>query len=399
LAEPIFQSGQELEYYRIEKPIGKGGMSELFLARDELLNKRVVIKVLGHQYTGKEKFRKQFLREARIQANLENPYIVPIFRMLRYQEKYCLVMQYVKGTDLEKVIKKARSRRQKRNEKGALSTERAVHIFSQVLEGIAFAHRYRIIHGDIKPSNVLLDQQGRAKVADFGLSFLLPRGIREKQEMLQGGTPIFMSPEQILDEEVDFRSDVYSLGVTLFFMVTGRSPTGPGKKLTDILEFHVEGSLDGPREILAEFEEIPFRIREAILKALESDPDKRHQSCLEFSLAIKEDSPLEMYSELLRLSLLTKKDITRAERAYLDKIAWKRGLTTEEAMDLEVNIRKEMRLPPLDFSREYGRVSADLSARGEEGEDRCPEELIETYVTGDREETRITEVKGGKEVS
>lgn len=349
MADIGFESGQVIKGYRIEKPLGRGGMSELFLASDVILGRKVVIKVLSHLYSNVEKFKKQFLREARIQATLDNPHIVPIFRMFRYQADYCLVMPYVKGTDLEKVIRKAGIGKRKRGEKGALSTERALHIFSQILEGIAFTHRYRIIHGDINPSNILLDQQGRARVADFGLSFLLPRRVREKEEMLQGGTPFYLSPEQLLDERVDFRSDIYSLGVTLFHMITGRLPSGAGKKWTDLLEFHLEGSLENARDILDEVRDIPPRIKSAVLKALENDPCDRFQSCLEFSLALKEDTSHEMYSELLRITLLSKKDITRAERAYLEKIARRRGLSPEEAAALEGNIRKEMRLPPIDF--------------------------------------------------
>jgi hypothetical protein len=109
----------------------------------------------------------------------------------------------------------------------------------------------------------------------------------------------------------------------------------------------MEGSLDEAKEVLAECEEIPPRIKEAIFKALENDPQKRHQSCLEFALAIQQETYHEMYSELLRLSLLGKKEITPSERVYLDEIAAEKSLSREEARSLEKNIRKEMGLPPL----------------------------------------------------
>ena len=384
MAESIFNPGQRVKDYLIEKQIGKGGMAELFLARDLGLRKRVVIKALIPLFNKKEDFKEQFLREARIQANLDNPHIVQIFRIFNYRYNLCLVMQHVAGTDLAKVIKKAKSIRGKRREKGALSTERAVHIFLQILEGIGCAHRFRIIHGDIKPPNILFDKQGRVKVSDFGLSFLLPYGKREKGEISLGGTPSYMSPEQILDKGADVRSDIYSLGVTFFHMLTGDLPSGDKKKLMELLEFHLEGSLDRPKRILDQFEGIHPRIKEAILKALENDPDNRHQSCLEFSLAIRVDAPYEMYSELLRLSFLTKRYTSLAERAYLDKIAERKGLGPGEAKRLEINIRKEMRLPPLDFTKEYKKALEDLLKKRRESEDIDTDKLYRVYVRQDR---------------
>ena len=384
MAEPILMRGQKLEGYLIKKQIGKGGMAELFLATDLLLKKRVVIKVLSSPFSKESNSKRQFLREARIQANLDNPYIVQILRLFNFQEDLCLVMQYVKGIDLARVIKRARTRKQKRGEKGALSVERAVHIFLQVLEGIGFAHKYRIIHRDIKPSNILIDRQGRAKITDFGLSFLLPSKRKDKEEWLQAGTPYYMSPEQILNNEADLRSDIYSLGVTFFNMLTGELPSGRKKKMIDLVEYHMEGSLEAPEQTLGGIEETPDGIRGAILKALDNRMERRHQSCLEFFLAIKEEAPYEMYSEILRVCLLSKSDITFRERVYLDRIAKRKGLTPEEAEGLEVNIRKEMRLPPLDFGKEYKKSLKDLLSLGEGKGDENLEQMERTYVIRDR---------------
>lgn len=366
MSDPLFHPGQNVEDYLIEKRIGRGGMAELFLAKDRALQRTVVIKVISPAFSRRDDFKKRFMSEARIQAHLDNPHIVQIFRIFDYQHNLCLVMQYVRGTDLAEVVKKAKSMKERQGEKGALSPERAIHIFLQVLEGIGFVHKFGIMHGDIKPSNILLDQQGMAKVADFGLSSLLPHKEKGRGETLSGGTPSYMSPEQILNEKVDFRSDIYSLGVTFFYMLTGQSHSGDRKNLTEFLEFHVEGSLDEPKEILDELLDIRPRIKESILKALEHEPDNRHQSCLEFSLAIKTDEPYEMYSELLRVSVLTKTDITLAERVYLDEIAGKKGLGVKEAEALEINIRQEMGLTPLDFTREYENAFIDILLKGRE---------------------------------
>ena len=380
MSDPLFYPGQKVEDYVIEKEIGKGGMAELFLAKDMALQRNVVIKVISPALSRRDDFKKRFMREARIQANLDNPHIVQIFRMFDYRHNLCLVMQHIRGTDLAEVVKKAKFMKERQGKKGALSPERAIHIFLQVLEGVGFVHKYGIMHGDIKPPNILLDQQGMVKVADFGLSSLLPYGEDRKRERLLGGTPSYMSPEQILNEKVDFRSDIYSLGVTLFYMLTGLSHAGDRKNLTELLEFHVEGSLDEPKKILDEFLDIRPRIKESILKALENEPNNRHQSCPEFSLAIKTDEPYEMYSELLRVSVLTKTDITLAERVYLDEIAGKKGLGVKEAETLEINIRQEMGLSPLDFSREYEKACIDLLLKGRENEAHYRDELERTYI-------------------
>jgi serine/threonine protein kinase len=189
-----------------------------------------------------------------------------------------------------------------------------------------------------------------------------------------------MSPEQILEEKVDTRSDIYSLGVTFFNMLTASFPSADRIKATELLEYHLEGSLEEAILILDEFEDIPPHIKEAILIALKGDPNNRHQSCLEFSLAIKEDAPHEMYSELLRFSLLTKNNITSSERSYLDKIASRKGLAPQEAKALEINMRKEMGLPSLDFAKEYGDAFNDLLVRGKEKENVYLDNLEKIYV-------------------
>ena len=344
MKQAAFLPGQQLEDYRLQKLIRKGVMAELYSARDVRLNKGVVIKILRKPFRGMKNYEKQFLKEARIQANLDNPHIIQVFRMFDYQDMTCFVMPHVKGTDLARVIRKAARRRVERGESGigALSLERALHIFAQILEGVGFVHKYRVIHGDIKPSNILLDRQGRARITDFGVSLMLPRGLSETQQLLPGGTPYYMSPEQFLNDEMDFRSDIYSLGVTLFQMLTGDMPSGRKRSVNELLEYHMEGSLERTAGVLEKHGNIPSIIKKAILKALENDPRKRHQSCLEFSLAIKEDPRQELYSELLRLSLMSKGDISKVERAYLQRIAGKKGLSPEEAEALEAGIRKEL---------------------------------------------------------
>ena len=113
MSDPLFHPGQKVEDYLIEKKLGKGGMAELFLARDRALNRTVVIKVINPAFSRRDDFKERFMSEARIQAHLDNPHIVQIFRIFNYQQNLCLVMQYIKGTDLAEVVKKARSMKER----------------------------------------------------------------------------------------------------------------------------------------------------------------------------------------------------------------------------------------------------------------------------------------------
>ncbi|MBN2123302.1 MAG: serine/threonine protein kinase [Deltaproteobacteria bacterium] len=383
--------GSRIEDYLIEKSIGKGGMAELFLARDLGLNRHVVIKVLSPLVHRKKDLSQQFIREARIQANLDNPHIVQIFRVFTHEETLCIAMQRVRGTDLERVIRRAKAWKERRGQKGALSVQRSLHIFLQILEGIGFAHRYRIVHGDIKPANILLDRQGRVKVADFGLSVSLSRDREYKGETAQWGTPYFMAPELVLEGKMDFRSDVYALGITLFNMLTGRLPF-EGRKLLELVESHMDGSQGEAQAILAEHEEINPRIQEALLRAMKNDPDGRYQSCLEFSLALRQEVQDETYSELLRLSLLTKKEVSPEERNYLDRAAEAKGLSREEAEILEAGIRKEMGLHPLDFEGEYERSLSYGLGRGKKRKGLPLSELNRIYVR----KGRVSKARAGQ---
>jgi serine/threonine-protein kinase len=399
MEKPIFAAGQKVEDFLIESQISHSNMAEVYMAKDLVLQREVVIKALRHTYHKDEEFKKRFFREARIQANLDSPHIIQIYRVFDHKNNLCLVMQHVEGTSLESIVKKARELKQKRLEKGALSPERAVNIFLQVLEGIGFAHKYRIVHGDIKPANIVIDKQGRAKITDFGLAIFLPPDVIKRKSPVTGGTPYYIAPEQLINQEIDFRADIYSLGVTLFYMLSGDLPCGECREMHDILEYHMEGSLARAKGILIEIKSIPPSIKEAVLQALEGKPDRRHQSALEFSLALKVDAPQEMFSELLRFSLLTKSDITAIERAHLDQIAKKRGLSAHEIKTIESNIRKEMGLPPMDFMEEYRNALRGRIFAGREGRSHLSN-LNDLYVKmGRLSEAEVenleAEVKGG----
>lgn len=352
--DTLYQNGQMLEEYRIEKNLARGKMSEVYLAQDTCLDRSVVIKVINSDLVTQAEFKEKFIREANIQARLDNPHIVQVFRLLRKSHQLILVMQYIKGTDLNKVIQEALARQKTDQLEGALSYPRAIHICFQVLEGIGFMHKYGILHGDIKPTNILIDQQGRARITDFGLSTRIStKNNGQTSTQSKGGTLAFISPEELLGSTTDLRSDIYSLGATFFYMLTGKLPTGDIKGMTELLEFHLEGSLEIPKGVLESINGIPERTTQAILKSLDPIQDNRYQSCFEFMLALKDDTPQELYSEIIRSGFVAKEAISYRERHYLDKLAEQKGLTVKEADELEQNIRKELGLHPLDFINEF----------------------------------------------
>ena len=362
----LYQNGHMLEEYQIEQNLARGKMSEVYLALDTILDRSVVIKVINPDLAAQTGFKEKFIHEAKIQARLDNPHVVQLFRLLRQVHHLILVMQYINGIDLNKVILEALVRNKNDRFEGALSHTRAVHIFFQVLEGIGFMHKHGILHGDIKPTNILIDQQGRARITDFGLS----TGISDKKNgqistQSRGGTLAFVSPEKLLGNTIDLRSDIYSLGATFFYMLTGELPTGDIKGLTELLEFHLEGSREIPQKLLESKKGIPERTCRALLTSLDPSQDNRYQSCFEFMLALKQDTPEELYSEIIRSGFVAKEGISYRERQYLDKLAVQKGLTVREADELEQNIRKELGLQPLDFIKEFQQAVRQTSDRSE----------------------------------
>jgi len=196
--------------YKIEKLLGKGAMGEVYLGRDETLDRFVAIKVLQ----GSAEFTTAFLEEARLCAKLEHPNILKIFELGKVEESgrlYC-VMQYIDGGSLTELIKN----------KGVLSEAEVLAISRGVLSGLQCAHKAGIIHRDIKPDNILFDRNGFPIIADFGIAQNLNNVFTLNKQII--GTPEYMSPEQAQGLDLNSRTDIYSFGVVMFQMATGRLP-------------------------------------------------------------------------------------------------------------------------------------------------------------------------------
>jgi hypothetical protein len=200
--------------YRMLRPLGTGGMGQVFLAEDETLGRRVAIKMIAVRWAGEGAARSRFLREARAMAGLDHPHVVRIYGFGKTNGQPYIVMEYVEGETLARRLSWA----------PRLTVEEALRISREVLQALAVAWSRGIVHRDVKPANILLDRDDHVKVADFGLAQSSSGQADATASGTVMGTAHYISPEQARGEETDFRSDVYSLGVVLYEMIAGQKP-------------------------------------------------------------------------------------------------------------------------------------------------------------------------------
>src|SRR4051812_10096959 len=224
--------------YELVRHIARGGMAEVYLAHDNLLDRPVALKVLFPELSVDRSFVERFRREAQAAANLSHPNIVSIYDWGEEAGTYFIVMEYIDGKPLSNLIRT----------EGPLLADRAASIGAAVAAGLAFAHRNGVIHRDVKSGNVLIDSAGHVKVADFGIA----RAANTQENLTQTGavmgTATYFSPEQAQGLPVDPRSDVYSLGVVLYEMVTGQPPFSGDNPVT-VAYKHVREEPPPPRQL------------------------------------------------------------------------------------------------------------------------------------------------------
>ena len=202
-----------ISHYQILEKLGRGGMGEVYLAMDLELDRKVAIKFLPQHLTSNPENVERFKREARLAAALNHINIITIFDIIKAEEQYCIVMEYVDGITLRQMI----------SESDTLPYEKILLILEQLIDGLKKAHQAGIVHRDLKPENIIIDREGKVKILDFGLA-KLKGSIKLTQENARIGTLHYMSPEQYQGEELDQRSDIWSLGIILYEMVTGSVP-------------------------------------------------------------------------------------------------------------------------------------------------------------------------------
>ena len=296
--------------YTRARPLGSGGMAEVYLAHDEVLDRDVALKVLKDKYAGNEEFVRLFRREARSAARLNHPSIVSVYDQGRSEDgTYYIAMEYVSGGTLkDRVLGE-----------GTLDPDTATKFASQIAQALGHAHEHGVIHRDIKSRNILLTQAGYAKVADFGIARASTATTTSSRPGPILGTPGYISPEQAMGQPVDARSDLYSLGVALYEMLTGTLPYG-GEDPTSIAFQHVHGPLRSPREANPY---IPEPLNALTTKLLAKAPEDRHSSAAELA-----DDLERVRSSLSPLRVTTEKTTTEMVTAPLLSSGDQRGQRT-----------------------------------------------------------------------
>jgi len=295
------QSGQMLGPYRIISELGRGGMSIVFKAYHPTMDRYVGIKFLIHQYANDEGFRGRFRQEVRLLSRLEHPHILAVYDCGETPDETpegipanvpYLVMRYLEGGTLKEYMETQMPPSMREGQtSGAVTTrvpglplEVTDQFLTQLADALQYAHEQGIIHRDIKPGNVLVDKRGNVFLTDFGIAKLMEGSIQFTPSGAITGTPAYMSPEQAEGEKLDPRSDVYSLGIMLYEMLTGRVPF-EAKTPVAALQKKLSEPLPSPRAINAEISPL---METVLYKALAKSPNDRFSSMHEFSIAWKQ---------------------------------------------------------------------------------------------------------------
>ena len=301
--------------YEILEKIGTGGMSDVYKAKCHKLNRLVAVKVLKQEFSENANFVAKFRVEAQAAAGLMHPNIVNVYDVGEEDDIHYIVMELVEGITLKKYIEK----------KARLSVKEATSIAIQVCMGIEAAHNNSIIHRDIKPQNIIISKEGKVKVTDFGIAKAATSNTVSSNVM---GSVHYTSPEQARGGYSDAKSDIYSLGITLFEMLTGRVPF-QGDSTVGIAIKHIQEPMPSPRQYV---EEIPVSVEQIVLKSCQKSPDRRYQTMAELIDDLKQ-------------SLVTP-EVPFVKMDEFDMIASTR-IVTEGDME---NIKKETHKEPFEDS-------------------------------------------------
>jgi ABC-type branched-subunit amino acid transport system substrate-binding protein/DNA-binding beta-propeller fold protein YncE len=256
--------GSTFAGYRVEAPLGRGGMGVLYRATDLSLQRPVALKLIAPELAEDERFRSRFLKEPRLAAALDHPHVVPVYEAGEYDGQLFLAMRYVEGSDLKSLLER----------EGRLAPERALGVLAQVADALDAAHRRGLVHRDVKPANVLLDEEGHAYLTDFGISKQLGGVSTDTRRV--AGTLDYLAPEQIRGEKLDGRTDCYALACVLYECLAGAPP------------FRHETEAE---TLWAHMQEQPRPLRRhpgldpVLGKALAKEKDDRYGSCGEFIAA------------------------------------------------------------------------------------------------------------------
>jgi len=306
--------------YKIKKQRGSGGMALVYEAQDILLDRKVAIKMLRPEFVSDEDFINKFRHEAKAVARITHPNVVSIYDIVESEESLYLVMEYIEGKDLKSLIK----------ERGQLSVVEALDIANQVTAGVEVAHENNIVHCDIKPHNILITDNNQVKVTDFGIARAVSSSTMTITDTIMGSAHYF-SPEQAQGKEINTYSDIYSIGVVLYEMLSGRVPF-KGESPISVALKHIQKE---PKELKEVFPSVPEEVNELVMKTLSKEPEDRQESASqlreEIIMAIKNIEASDQFKEEKtgeegsQTKILNKSDIK------------KEGLEKEKEQDKKVN--------------------------------------------------------------
>jgi serine/threonine-protein kinase len=265
--------GNTLGNYRITQKIGQGGVGEVWRAVDLTLDREVALKLLRPELAAQEGVVARFRTEALALARLNHPHVATIHGFQTDGGTPTIVMEYIPGQTLHAIVRSF----------GPVQSARAVPLFLQVLDAIQHAHDHGIVHRDLKASNVMMNHQGSVKMLDFGIARVVG-SVHLTQGPSSFGTPSWMAPEQVRGEEADVRTDVYALGLLLYWLVAARLPF-EGDNQFELQRAHVETAPPSPREFVPD---LPDTIEKTILRALAKQREERFASAAAMSLALRE---------------------------------------------------------------------------------------------------------------
>lgn len=279
-----YMIGKIINNYVIERKLGGGGMGDVYYAKHNKVEREVAIKVLHSHLFSNESIHNRFKNEANALIKLNHPNIVKIFDYVEQDNFACLVMEYIDGYTLDDYISKIT---------GPLPSPKASMLICSIIDAVQYAHDNNVYHRDIKPANIMINNEGnRVRIMDFGIAKLTDsKNFKTTHANTQLGTPFYMSPEQIKGLPYTRMSDIYSLGVTLFEMVTGKCPY---HHITSLFELQSKIVNEPLPQTTDYYPEVSIRIQNAITKATQKTPELRFQSCAEFKDYLQDQDVIDV---------------------------------------------------------------------------------------------------------
>ncbi len=314
--------------YQIIEELGRGGMGRVYKVLDKDIDEKIALKLLNPEVAADEKIIKRFQNELKFARKITHKNVCKMYHLAKKEETPYITMEYVPGEDLKSLVKR----------KEKLATEEAISIAKQVCEGLVEAHELGVVHRDLKPQNIIIDDKGRAKIMDFGISRSLEtKGVTEAGVII--GTPEYMSPEQVEGKEVGKRSDIYSVGVILYEMVTGKIPFEGGTALSIALK-HKSEIPQEPWQINAQ---IPENLSRVILKCMEKAKEKRHEGASELLselVKIEQDTRTAKRGVPRRILLTAKEAIKPNHSTLFHKSKRLLGILLTKEITVQFKVKK-----------------------------------------------------------